>query len=250
MGTMSAMPDIDHEQASSFGQAAQAYERGRPGYPEAALDWLLPAGAVDVVDLGAGTGKLTRQLVGRGLQVVAVEPSAGMRDELTTALPGVTALPGAAENIPLPDSSADAVLVAQAWHWVDPAAGVPEVARVLRPGGRLGLIWNFRDDTVDWVAALGRSMRSLADDPTVMEVELDPPFGPVERHAVPWRHRSTPDGLRDLVASRSYVITAPPAERRRVLREVDELLAGHPDLAGRDAFDLPYLSVCFRASTQ
>lgn len=247
---MTGMPDIDEQQASSFGLAAQAYERGRPGYPDAALDWLLPAGAMDVVDLGAGTGKLTRALLDRELTVVAVEPSDGMRAELTAALPGVTALAGTGERIPLPDRSADAVLVAQAWHWVDPAAGVPEVARVLRPGGRLGVIWNFRDESVDWVAALGRSMRSLADDPTVMEVELDPPFGPVERHMVPWRHRTTPDGLRDLVASRSYVITAPPAERRRVLVEVDDLLAGHPDLAGREQFDLPYLSVCFRASTQ
>lgn len=242
------MPDSAAQQASSFGAAAQEYERGRPGYPEVALDWLLPADAQDVVDLGAGTGKLTRSLAGRGLQVVAVEPSEGMRQELVRALPGVTALDGAGETIPLPDGSVDAVLVAQAWHWVDPALAVPEVARVLRPGGRLGLIWNFRDESADWVGALGRSMRSIADDPTQMQVELGPRFGPVERLTVPWQHRTTPDGLRDLVASRSYVITAPPAERRRVLREVDQLLAEHPDLVGREEFDLPYLTACFRAS--
>ena len=228
--------------------AAREYERGRPGYPAAALDWLLPPAARDVVDLGAGTGKLTRQLVDRKLQVVAVEPSEEMRAELQRALPGVTAKAGAGEHIPLPDRSADAVLVAQAWHWVDPAAAIPEVARVLRPGGRLGLVWNFRDESVDWVAALGRCMRSLAADPTVVDVELGASFGPVERLIVPWQHPTTPDGLRDLVASRSYVITASPAERARVLHEVDQVLAEHPDLAGRREFDVPYLTSCFRAT--
>lgn len=242
------MPDVDAVQAASFGQAASAYERGRPGYPEDALDWLLPAHARDVVDLGAGTGKLTRLLAGRGLRVVAVEPSDGMRAELERALPGVMALAGAAERMPLPDHSADVVLVAQAWHWVDPAVAVPEVLRVLRPGGRLGLVWNFRDERADWVATLGRSMRSLADDPTVVQLELGAAFGPVEQRTVPWQHRLTPGGLRDLVASRSYVITAPPAERSRVLGEVDELLADHPDLAGRAEFDLPYLTHCYRAT--
>src|SRR4051794_1947800 len=148
------MVKANADQAASFGLAAREYERGRPGYPEAALDWLLPPDARDVVDLGAGTGKLTRQLAGRNLHVVAVEPSDGMRAELARALPDATALPGAAERIPLPDASADAVLVAQAWHWVDAEAAVPEVVRVLRPGGRLGLLWNLRDETVDWVAAL------------------------------------------------------------------------------------------------
>ncbi len=242
------MPDGHAEQAASFGMAAREYERGRPGYPAAALDWLLPVGARQVVDLGAGTGKLTRQLADRNLSVVAVEPSGNMRAELVTALPGVTAFAGTAERIPLPGDSADAVLVAQAWHWVDPDLAVPEVIRVLRRGGRLGLVWNFRDESVDWVAALGRSMRSLADDPTLVSVELGPLFGPVERLTVPWQHRTSPDGLRDLVASRSYVITAPPAERNRVLREVDLLLADHPDLAGRSEFDLPYFTTCLRAS--
>jgi SAM-dependent methyltransferase len=242
------MPHGHAEQAASFGRAAREYEQGRPGYPDAALDWLLPGGARDVVDLGAGTGKLTRQLADRNLTVVAVEPSEEMRGQLRSALPGVTALAGAAEHIPLPDDSADAVLVAQAWHWVEPAVAVPEVARVLRPGGRLGLVWNVRDESVGWVAELGRSMRSIADDPTLMSVELGAAFGPVEQLTVPWQHRTTPDGLRNLVASRSYVITAPPAQRSRVLREVDQLLADHPDLAGRNEFDLPYLTTSFRAA--
>lgn len=242
------MPDHSAEQAASFGLAAQEYERGRPGYPEAALDWLLPTGAGDVVDLGAGTGKLTRQLDARNLAVVAVEPSAAMRAELVRTLPGVPALAGAAEDIPLPDDSADAVVVAQAWHWVDQRLAVPEVARVLRPGGRLGLIWNFRDESADWVAVLGRSMRALADDPTSVSVELGASFGKVEHLTVQWRHRTSPEGLRNLVASRSYVITAPPAQRSRVLGEVELLLSDHPDLAGRSEFDLPYVAHCLRAT--
>src|SRR5580692_7460527 len=119
------MPGDTHDaaqhkrQASSFGAAAATYERGRPPYPPEAVDWLLPDGATRVLDLGAGTGKLTRQLHDRGLDVIAVEPSAGMREELTRAVPGVAAYAGSAEEIPLPGSSVDAVLVAQAWHWVD-----------------------------------------------------------------------------------------------------------------------------------
>ena len=135
------MPDDDRSadqlqrQASSFGAAADAYERGRPPYPPEAVDWLLPEDASRVLDLGAGTGKLTRQLRGRGLDVVAVEPSAGMREQLARAVPDVAVYAGTAEEIPLPDGSVDAVLVAQAWHWVDRSRAVPEVARVLVPGG-------------------------------------------------------------------------------------------------------------------
>src|SRR5919205_118513 len=143
-------------QRSSFGSAAQSYERGRPGYPPEALDWLLPAGVRRVLDLAAGTGKLTRLLVARGLDVVAVEPSAGMRAEFARVLPGVPVLAGAAEDIPLDDANVDAVLVGQAWHWVDPERACPEIARVLTPGGRLGLVWNMRDPRGGWAAELER----------------------------------------------------------------------------------------------
>src|SRR6201986_3186482 len=142
--------------ATSFGAPPAAYERGRPPYPPEALDWLLPPGARRVLDLGAGTGKLTRELAGRGLDVVAVEPLGGMRAELSRVLPDTPVLEGSAEHIPLPDGSVDAVLAAQAWHWVTPERAAPEVARVLRPGGTLGLVWNERDEEVPWVAELSQ----------------------------------------------------------------------------------------------
>jgi len=243
-------------QAASFGAAAAAYERGRPPYPPLAVDWLLPEGAGHVLDLGAGTGKLTRQLLGRGLEVTAVEPSDGMRDQLCQAVPGATVLAGTAEHIPLPDHSVDAVLVAQAWHWVDPAAAVPEVARVLSPGGWLGLLWNVRDEREDWVAGLSTIMRGRREgygssEPDTYAVsqapQVGPPFGPAERRNIPWVHRFPPDLLDDMITSRSYVITLPDANREAVLGEVRELVLTHPALAGADEIALPYVTRCSRA---
>jgi len=238
-------------QAASFGAAAGAYERGRPPYPPEAIDWLLPAGAARVLDLGAGTGKLTRQLAARGLDVTAVEPSEAMLEQLRRAVPGVTALAGAAERIPLPGRSVDAVLVAQAWHWVDPAAAVPEVARVLRPGGQLGLAWNIRDERADWVAGLSAILRrsdgAHAVSSTVSAApRVGPPFGPLERHEVEWVHRLSPQALTDMVASRSYVITMSAADREELLNELRSLMRTHPALAGAGEIALPFVTRCWR----
>ncbi|MFI7601874.1 class I SAM-dependent methyltransferase [Actinoplanes sp. NPDC049681] len=231
-------------QAGSFGSAAATYERGRPGYPAEALDWLLPPGEPRVVDLGAGTGKLTRQIAARGLPVTAVDPSEGMLTELRRALPDVPAHVGTAEALPLPDRSADAVVCAQAWHWVDVARAVPEAARVLSPGGRIGLIWNLRDETSDWVRCLGELMHSPEEH---RNIDVGPPFGPVEHRLFRWTHRLGPDQLLDLVASRSYVILLPAGERQALLDRVRDLTEAHPDLAGRDVFELPYVTECARA---
>jgi SAM-dependent methyltransferase len=237
------------EQATSFGAAAGAYERGRPPYPAAAIDWLLPPGAARVLDVGAGTGKLTRQLAARGLDVVAVEPLPGMREQLAHAVPGVPVYPGTAEAIPLPDGSVDAVLAAQAWHWVDQARAVPEVARVLVPGGQLGLAWNMRDERADWVAQLGQILHDPGegDGSRGGAVAIGPPFGPVQHRTIEWTHRLTRDQLLDMVSSRSYVITMPAAQREEVLAAVGRLADTHPDLAGRGELELPYRTECFRA---
>jgi len=238
--------------AASFGTVADAYERGRPPYPPGAIDWLLPAGAVRVLDLGAGTGKLTRQLTGRGLDVTAVEPSEGMREQLRRAVPGVRALAGTAERIPLPDGCVDAVLVAQACHWVDPPQAVPEVARVLRPGGQLGLVWNVRDERADWVAGLGALLRQSDGAHAISSAVSDappvgPPFGPLERHDVEWVHHLSPDALIDMVVSRSYVITMPAAGREELLNELRHLMRTHPALAGAGEIAMPYVTRCWRS---
>ncbi len=235
------------ERSLSFGAQAAAYERGRPSYPPEAIDWLLPAGARDVLDLGAGTGKLTTRLVERGLNVVAVDPIAEMLEVLSAALPQTPALLGTAEEIPLPDNSVDAVLVAQAWHWVDPERAIPEVARVLRPGGRLGLVWNTRDERLGWVKDLG-GIIGHEDDPFSHELSLPAPFADVERFHVEWTNYLTPQAIVDLVASRSYCITSPADVRTKVLDQVRELLVTHPALAQTPGVALPYITVCVRAT--
>lgn len=239
----SGQVDLKAEQADSFGGVADVYARSRPSYPDRAVDWLLDGAGRRVVDLGAGAGQLTRQLLSRALEVIAVEPSAGMRTQLTRSLQGADALDGAAERIPLPSASVDAVLVAQAWHWADPTLAVPEVARVLRPGGRLGLVWNIRDERVPWVAELGRIMhRGIGQDMASDNPPVGSPFAPVDRLDVEWTHVLGPDDLLDLVTTRSYIITLSEPERARVIDEVRDLLARHPDLAGRGEIALPYVA--------
>jgi SAM-dependent methyltransferase len=231
----------------SFGAEAAAYERGRPSYPPEAIDWLLPRGARDVLDLGAGTGKLTTRLAERGLSVVAVDPIPEMLEVLRSSLPDTPALLGTAEEIPLPDASVDAVLVAQAWHWFDPMRAIPEVARVLRPGGRLGLVWNTRDERMGWVRDLGRII-GREHEPFSREVTLRGPFVDLQRQQVEWTSYLTPQALIDLVASRSYCITSPTEVRTRTLDEVRDLLATHPALANTTGLALPYVTVCVRAT--
>jgi len=237
--------------AGSFNAAADLYERGRPPYPAGALDWLLPPGARRVLELGAGTGKLTRLLVERGLDVVAVEPLEGMRAELARVLPGTPLLAGSAEQIPLPDEAVDAVLAAQAWHWVDPARAVPEVARVLSPGGTLGLVWNERDERVSWVAELGRIIGETrgqddGEENTSDHPRVGPPFSPLERHDASWVHRLAVPELLDMVASHSYIILLPPDERQALLDRVRRLANTDPAVAGRPQLSLPYVTHCWR----
>jgi SAM-dependent methyltransferase len=250
----------DHDaHANSFGPVASTYERGRPPYPETALDWLLEPRAGwqprQVLDLGAGTGKLTRQIAARGLAVTAVDPSDGMLAELGRILPETPALVGTAEGIPLADHSVDVVLVAQAWHWVDAGQAVPEVARVLSPGGRLGLLWNLRDETVDWVRRLGEIM-STNDSPRqtgrqrparFLDGDVRAPFATEEIRRFGWTHPMTPRQVLDMVASRSGVIMMEPQRRAEVLDGIRDLLATHPGLTGRTTIAMPYVTECIRA---
>lgn len=237
------------EQANSFGRAVDEYERARPRYPQAAVDWLIPDGARTVLDLGAGTGKFTRSLVARGLDVIAVEPDDAMRAALAEALPSVRALRGTAEGIPLPDASVDVITAAQSWHWVDESRALPEAARVLKPGGSLALVWNIRDEGVPWVKRLGDIMGgSAAETAMQQEISIGAPFGPTERFEVGWSTTMGLDGLLTLAASRSYIITATERRRSEVFDGLRELVATDPALVGREEFELPYRTFCFRAA--
>ena len=242
-----ALDEWHQQQANSFGAVADVYERGRPSYPAEAIDWLVPAHATQVADVGAGTGKLTRQLRERGLDVIAVEPSPGMREQLHKAVPGVSVLAGTGEEIPLADGTVDAVFVAQAWHWVDPARAVPEVARVLAPGGRLALMWNRRVEDEEWVGDLSAIIGSRGTPGSSRHFpEIGPPFGPVERRSVDWVHRLSRAEMTDWVASRSYVITLPHERRHAVMGQVRDLLDTHPALAGQDEIALNMVTRCSR----
>lgn len=245
------MPEGEHAEkavrARSFGAAADVYERARPLYPEEAIDWLLPEGARKVLDLGAGTGKLTRSLTARGLEVVAVEPLAEMRTSLAWAAADAQVLEGTAEAIPLADDSVDAITVAQAWHWVDPERATAEAARVLRPGGTLALVWNRRDERVDWVARLGEVMG--AGDAELIEmdgIEIGPPFAPTEAFVVDWERPMDVDLLVEMAASRSYIITATTRRRKEILDGIRVLVEADPHLGTE--FDFPYRTYCFKAT--
>lgn len=243
--------DVKADQAASFDRAAGVYERARPGYPDDAVDWLLEAGPQVALDLGAGTGKLTRALVGRVPEVIAVDPSPNMLTELSRALPQVATHVGTGEEIPLSDDSVDAVVAGQAWHWVDPARAEPEVRRVLRPGGTLGLIWNVRDESVPWVARLTEIIKGSAAERFVAERSgLPTGLGHLESFAVTWSRPFDRQGLLDLVASRSYLITAPDEKREAVLAEVSDLLDTHPDLADAATWALPYRTEAFRVTIE
>jgi len=236
------------DRAASFDRAAAVYQATRPSYPDDAVRWAVPADARDVLDLAAGTGKLTERLVALGWHVLAVEPSDAMRAQLTQRLPAVEARLGTAERMDLPDACVDAVTVAQAWHWVDPPAASVEIARVLRPGGQVAPIWNVRDTGVDWVdrwteiVHRGDSLETSYRDPMLGEQ-----FGPTEHATFRWSQRLRTADLRTLAASRSHLILLPSDERDALLDAVDELVATHPELRGREWVDVPYRTECYRA---
>ena len=233
------------ERAASFARVADAYERARPGYPADAVLWLAGETPRDVVDLGAGTGKLTRSLAALGHHVVAVEPLAEMLDRLRAAVPGATAVVGSAESMPLPDASVDVVACAQAFHWFDPGPALAEMARVLRPGGRIALVWNVRDERVPWVDEMSDAMVGRTGvDRHSGAIEQSGLYGEVERARFEHSQDVDREALRELVLSRSYCAVLPEEERAPILGRVDALF----DAYARDGvLTLPYVVECFRA---
>jgi len=220
-----ADPDAWGVRRTSFGSGADAYAVGRPSYPAEAVRWCLPDGARRVLDLAAGTGRLTGRLVELGLDVVAVEPLAEMRAHVPTP---AEALDGTAEAIPLDDASVDAVLVGQAFHWFDVPRAMTEISRVLRPGGTLGLLWNLIDDTAPWMDVLAEAMAAEERLSTLQEDQAAPyadapGMGPAERRI--FRHEETYDGdrLTAFVLSRSQTILASDDDREAMLAAVREV---------------------------
>jgi SAM-dependent methyltransferase len=243
-------PEVSlRDHALSFGGVADVYDRARPSYPAEAVDWLLgsPTAPLTVLELGAGTGKLTGILVEAGHRVVATDPSAGMLQVLRGQVPGAIAVAAPAEAIPIPSRSIDVVIAAQAFHWFDHARALPEIARVLRPGGTLALVWNSRDEGVPWVRKLGALIGGGdRGDLTALTnpAEDSAYFGPVVSEEFRfWQQVRRPD-LLDLVRSRSYVAVLPTAERDDLLARVGTLYDDYG--RGPDGMRLPYLTQCHR----
>jgi SAM-dependent methyltransferase len=248
---------VIHESAAQgFARAPEDYERGRPPYPDEAVDRLARALGLAperrVLDLAAGTGKLTRALVTTGVELVAVEPVDAMRAKLAETLPGVEALAGAAEAIPLPAGAVDAVTVAQAFHWFSGEEALAEIHRVLRPGGRLGLIWNGRDAAVSWVAGLTGIMESYRGDTPAYGAgawrsafERTTLFTPLQHARFRFEHELDPDGVVARVVSVSFIAALPEDERAEVAMRVRELLETDPATRGRDRVMLPYRTDVF-----
>ncbi|MGW0247235.1 class I SAM-dependent methyltransferase [Nocardia goodfellowii] len=252
--------DVRQRLASSFGAVAEAYAEHRPDYSPAAVRWALePAPGSRVLDLGAGTGKLTGTLVALDADVVAVEPDPAMLAGLWRALPTVRALPGSAERIPLPDASIDVVLAGNALHWFDMAVAGPEIARVLAPGGVLAGLWNVVDDRVDWVAALAQVSGTAAIGPRDTRSswraataglhrprgEVSASFGAAEQAEFPHRQGRTADSLVTTLSTRAGMLVMPEQERRATLDRIHAFLTGRQE-TGSGEFTLPMLTGVLR----
>ncbi|MDX3658170.1 methyltransferase domain-containing protein [Streptomyces sp. ID05-26A] len=245
--------DLHARRADSFGAQAEAYAEHRPDYPVAAIRWALePLGdrteRLDVLDLAAGTGKLTAGLVAEGHCVTAVEPNEQMLSELVRRVHGVRALPGHAEHIPVPDQTVDAVFVGTAFHWFDQEKALPEIARVLRPGGVLAALWAEPVADVEWVRELEQvsatSVESQRQDP--VEFMAHPSFTTAERATFPHSHRrESPEAAIAWINTHSRMIVIDEAERAAINEKMLAFLSGHPETSN-GPFDVPLRAEVFR----
>ena len=260
-------PEQKAKRAASFGDAASHYERYRPGPPVEAVEWVLPAPVRTVVDLGAGTGALTRLLVGRADEVVAVEPDDRMRAVLAQSVPGVRAVAGRGESIPLPDASADAVLASSSWHWMDLVPTLVEVGRVLVPGGVLAAVWSGPDPDSGLIAQaralLGGDGSSDIDDQNraelsaalndrsalVQALEIPPgvPFDQPERKVITWDVALNADELIGLMGTFSWVIVMDDEARERLFETARRVLRDSLGVSGDVTVDIGYRAEVFKA---
>jgi SAM-dependent methyltransferase len=245
----------DHaRRALSFGAIAEDYNRFRPGPPAEALDWILRAPCPSAVDIGAGTGALTRLLVGRADEVVAVEPDPRMAAVLATGVPLTTVVAARAEELPVRHRRFDAVVGSSMWHWVDAERAAVEVARVLRPGGVFGLLWSGPDRSQPWLDDLLSGVRpGERTSPSEhrhrhrMALPPDAPFSVPESHLVRWTLTVTPEDLVELACTYSRFVVLPEAEQARLRDRLVENVHRHPALTGRARIEMPMGCICWRA---
>jgi SAM-dependent methyltransferase len=230
----------------------ERYQKARPDYPTDAVSFLVNSLGIDddahVLDLGAGTGIFTGQLLPYCAQITAVEPTAGMREILSQRLPTVNVLDGRDVAIPLEDATVDCVIVAQAFHWFDAPVALEEIHRVLVEGGRLGVLWNERDESIAWVADLGEAMRWPIHQPYKVGQDFTPilssgPFVNIERKKFSHRQVLDHEGLRQRVLTTSYIAVMDEEEQRTVMREVQKVMDQLPD-----SIELPYVTDVYRAT--
>ncbi|MGM7696655.1 class I SAM-dependent methyltransferase [Microbacterium sp. A84] len=241
---------VDQQLAQSFENIGEEYDRYRPGFPDAAAAEIIPTRVSSVLDLGAGTGKFTELLLSRADRVFAVEPSVAMLDVLRAKLPEVEAIVGGAEDIPRPDASVDAVTVAQAFHWFERDAACAEIARVLVPGGILGLLWNRADRSCSWDFACSRivhpAYRSDDDEiPPEPEPDVLPGFAFSHRAEIAWSERITRgDYIARWLTVSSFLVADGPTHAA-MLRAVEQVLDRDPETAGKEDFELPQITEVF-----
>ena len=255
------MSDVHAAAQRGYCCAADVYQRGRPDYPDAVRGWLsdtlaLVAGST-AVDLAAGTGKFTRLLRDTGARVVAVEPVAGMLAQLRESLPDVLALAGTAQNLPLRRGAAEAVTCAQAFHWFAGIHALEEIHRVLKPSGKLALVWNVRDESVDWVAAISELMRPYeAGIPRFQSGQWRRAFSgslfsDLHETRFAYEHVGSAQAvIIDRVLSVSFIAALPDAQKQQVAGQLRALIGAHPELKGRERVAFPYQTrayVCTRA---
>ncbi|AKV08623.1 SAM-dependent methyltransferase [Pseudomonas fluorescens NCIMB 11764] len=252
------MKQVHHSAAAGYKTAADTYVRGRPDYPPQVADWLTDTLGLNadksVVDLGAGTGKFTGRLVATGALVIAVEPVPQMLEKLSEAWPDVLAVSGTATDLPLPDASVDVVICAQAFHWFASGEALTEIARVLKPGGKLGLVWNLRDTRVSWVPKLDAIVNALEGDTPRFYTGAwrrafpHAAFGPLQEQQFSHGHTGAPeDVIFNRVRSTSFVSALPAAERAKVDEQMRVLVDAEPELRGKDVVTVPYVTAAFVA---